>query len=282
MVEWFVFLAVYMIIGVTLLPGVVQFLMHHGVTTENYKSENIPVGMGIFLGIMLIIYLLMIEITLHFFTFIHFVQTFEMQTLYSYIIALIVILFLGWLDDTVGDKEIKGFSGHWKKWKDDNIITTGLLKIWVTGFMASWMVIETFENVLTSILKLAIIVLMTNAMNLLDLRPGRTLKAFFILCTALFISGTLFPSVEYILPVVISALIIFQKDLTAKIMLGDTGANFLGFALGFNISIFAPLWFQMIILILLISVHWIAVRSSITTLIEKHKLLYWLDRWGRT
>jgi UDP-GlcNAc:undecaprenyl-phosphate GlcNAc-1-phosphate transferase len=281
LIEWLVFLVVYLCIGMVMLPGVIRFLIQHGVTAVNYKSENIPVGMGLFLGIMLIIYLLILKAT-DFFMFVTFIKNDEMIIMHSYILTLLVILFLGWLDDTIGDKNIKGFSGHWKRWKDDKIITTGLLKIGVTGLMASWMVIETFENVHISILRLAIIVLMTNAMNLLDLRPGRTLKAFFMLCTAIFIFGTWFHSMEYLLPVLIPALIIFRKDLKAKIMLGDTGANFLGFALGFNLSVFAPVWFQMVILVLLIAVHWIAARKSITTLIENHRILYWLDHWGRT
>lgn len=265
-----------------MLPGVIRFLISHGVTAENYRSENIPTGTGLFLGIMLILYLLLLEVVFHFFTFINFVKILEMETLYSYIIALTIITFVGWLDDTVGDKNIKGFSGHWKKWTNDKKVTTGLLKVWITGFMALWMVVLTFENIQTAALKLTIIVLMTNAMNLLDLRPGRALKVFFILCTTLFIFGTAIQAVEYLLPVLISAFIIFHKDLTAKIMLGDTGANFLGFALGFSISISTPIGYQVVILLLLIAVHWVAAKSSITGLINNHRLLYWLDRWGRT
>jgi UDP-N-acetylmuramyl pentapeptide phosphotransferase/UDP-N-acetylglucosamine-1-phosphate transferase len=64
-------------------------------------------------------------------------------------------------------------------------------------------------------------------------------------------------------------------------MLGDTGANYLGFALGCWLVMFAPEWLQLLSICLLVYLHWYAEKSSITKAIEHNRVLQWIDRLGR-
>jgi UDP-GlcNAc:undecaprenyl-phosphate GlcNAc-1-phosphate transferase len=274
MLEGSLLIVLYIGVGIVLLKGVIQFLLDHGISAENYKSRKIPIGLGLYLWVMLLVYFLMLRIT-------NFGGIGEWTSLYTYIMALTVIVFIGWMDDTIGDKQVKGFSGHWRKWKIEGILTTGLLKAAVTGFMALWLVVEFGYGLIQGTVQFFLILLMTNAINLFDLRPGRSLKVFFLLTAALLIVGSWQQLMIYLFPVVIAAILLFPGDLRAQVMLGDTGANFLGFALGFCTAAASPLWFQMAILGLLIWIHWIAGYKSITVMVENNSVLNWLDRWGR-
>lgn len=269
----------YLMIGHLLLPVVIAFMVNHQVTAPNYEKRLIPIGLGVFLWVMLMIYFVLLR-------GLDLLGIIPMNpNMYVYVIALTSIFIIGWLDDTIGDKQVKGIAGHWRKWKHEGVLTTGLLKAGTTCVLALWIVLELKFSVYIGIAQFLLIVFMTNALNLLDLRPGRSLKGFFLvvlLWTAVtFIFSLKESSFYYLLPVVIGALLLFPLDLQGKIMLGDTGANYLGFALGFSIAVSSPLWFQSMMIILLIWLHYIAAQSSITSKIESSHMLRWLDRMGR-
>ena len=118
----------------------------------------------------------------------------------------------------------------------------------------------------------ALIALSANAINLLDLRPGRAGGVFlllaFPLCFGSLISGL--PGTPLLLFALIPALLVWQRDSRAQVMMGDTGSNLLGATLGLslatppvNISV------RLTALLLLLALHILAERLSLTKLIEQ-------------
>ncbi len=132
------------------------------------------------------------------------------------------------------------------------------------------------------LLAAAVLVLATNVFNLLDLRPGRSIKAFVLLGAGLAIgAGELRPL--WALGLFAGpALVAGAYDLRERAMLGDTGANLLGALAGLWLVLALSGTGQLIALG--------AARSrsplygelrSISALIERTPGLRELDSWGR-
>jgi len=160
-----------------------------------------------------------------------------------------------------------------------------LLKALTIGAASVVLAFESADTLPSGILAATVTALSANAVNLLDLRPGRALKAFFLLflpviyfCLA---EGWGTEARNYMLPVASGAVLLFPGDLRSRWMLGDTGANFLGFALGYWVTRFTPWWYQTGLAVLLTLLHWISERRSLSAMIDRIRWLRWLDRLGR-
>ena len=81
-----------------------------------------------------------------------------------------------------------------------------------------------------------------------------------------------------ILPAVLAY---FYYDLKAKAMMGDAGSNVLGVSIGVFIVTSYSLSVQVFWLVLLVAVHVVAEKFSITKLIEKNFILDYIDKLGR-
>jgi UDP-N-acetylmuramyl pentapeptide phosphotransferase/UDP-N-acetylglucosamine-1-phosphate transferase len=143
---------------------------------------------------------------------------------------------VGFYDDVVGNrpdqKAAKGFAGHLGALRAGKV-TSGLVKIAGVGaasLAASALLARERpgRGVVDVLLGAGVIAGTANLMNLLDLRPGRALKAGALIGTPLSLgrgggvaAGTL--GAGYAL---------LPSDLAEEIMLGDAGANALGALLG--------------------------------------------------
>lgn len=285
LISFFLFLLIFVSLAKLSLPYILKFLLAHGMTAENYKQDIIPVGLGIYLWFLLIAYYMLLQLwsALDWRSPFDLVKTeIDPDHLSTYVLLLTVIFIVGWLDDSLGDKRIKGFRGHWRKWSKERVLTSGFLKAAVTGILAVWAVfIELDSSLGRGAIQVLLLALMTNAMNLLDLRPGRALKGFLACLFLLFVWGKISSFIIYLLPVAAGALFVLPQDLRAHAMLGDTGVNFLGFALGYCIVVSAPWGLQLTLLVLLVLLHWYVEHGSITKVIERNKILRWIDRLGR-
>lgn len=140
--------------------------------------------------------------------------------------------FLGLVDDLLGDAGDRGLRGHLRAAVRGRV-TTGFVKLGggvavalvlagaVDGDRPGWVLLDG-----------ALIALTANLGNLLDRAPGRTLK-WGLLCylPVLVLAGTAAAGVA--LAVVMGAGAgLLVADLREELMLGDTGANALGAALG--------------------------------------------------
>jgi hypothetical protein len=131
------------------------------------------------------------------------------------------------------------------------------------------------------LLAAAVLVLATNALNLLDLRPGRSTKAFVLLGAGLAI-GSANPRPLWALGLFAGpALIAGFYDLRERAMLGDTGANLLGALAGLWLVLTLSGTGQLVALALLAALTVYGELRSISKLVERTPGLRQLDSWGR-
>jgi hypothetical protein len=123
-----------------------------------------------------------------------------------------------------------------------------------------------------SLRKAAVVALAGNALNQLDTRPGRALKAF--LAGAALVRG---PAKSY-LPI---AVLLAPYDLREMTMLGDAGANALGALLGYGSVGKLTARGQFIAIAALAGLTAAGEARSLGSLIERTPVLSRLDRLGR-
>lgn len=189
---------------------------------------------------------------------------------------------LGLLDDLAGDRSTGGFKGHFRRLVKDRRLTTGAIKAIggaIIALSAGWLLVGWSPVML--ILSALAIALTANTANLLDLRPGRSLAAFFLGAVAVIITLAahhILRSGELFYFALAAGAILYPLDSRGKVMLGDTGANSLGATLGLTFALFlSPLW-QVALVALLALFHLWAEKRSLTKLIEETPLLRRIDR----
>jgi hypothetical protein len=131
------------------------------------------------------------------------------------------------------------------------------------------------------LLAVGVLVLATNAFNLLDLRPGRSTKAFVLLGLGLGI-GSGSPRQLWTLGLFAApALVAGLYDLRERAMLGDTGANLLGALAGLWLVLALSGTGQVIALALLAALTVYGELRSISGFVERTPGLRHLDSLGR-
>jgi UDP-GlcNAc:undecaprenyl-phosphate GlcNAc-1-phosphate transferase len=180
---------------------------------------------------------------------------------------------LGLIDDRWGDHSYKGLGGHLRA-AGAGKLTTGLVKA-VGGGLVALGVAWVLRPGPWALLSGALIALCANLANLLDLRPLRTLKLFW--AGSLATSAWAPPFLLFLLGLSIPYAFLEARR---KVMLGDTGSNTLGAALGLSGAWILPLWAQGALVALLVLFHAWAERHSLTAWIEAHPWAKAIDRWG--
>ncbi len=261
---------------------ILRFLTDHGVTENNYRNQRIPSSVGVLIWLTSLAALLLSSLwTIETRSF---AQVVLSEYYKCFFLALTIVFILGWTDDLIGDRRTKGLRGHLRLWLRQGQASTGLLKALGTSLISAWLVVETglWQGGGFGLLPFLIMILYTHALNLFDLRPGRALKVFlFGTLSVILLSIAPLDSFALLAPVVAGALVLLPVDLRGEGMLGDTGANMLGFTLGSVIAFHWPWSYQLMAVIWLTVLALLAERYSLTQLIERIPLLNWLDRLGR-
>lgn len=236
---------------------------------ENYKGNYIPVSVGISWPMTAIIV----------FSFLYIFSFYE-DMYHLFILGIVSISFLGFIDDILGQRDTLGFKGHFTEFFKGRL-TTGGLKALGGGLIAFFLALLFSATWYEVIINTFIIALFTNMLNLLDLRPGRAVKGFlfFLLIIIILAKG----NIDWILisPLLGAVLVYFPQDLKAQIMMGDAGSNVLGLILGFLCVLYLSWYFRLAILIFLILMHIYTEKYSLTKTIENNRLLRIIDNWGR-
>jgi UDP-N-acetylmuramyl pentapeptide phosphotransferase/UDP-N-acetylglucosamine-1-phosphate transferase len=275
-VDW-LWLAAYLLCSFVALYATVGILRRLGITGRNYEGREVANRIGLYLWIALGLFQL--------FPFVHKIE--GISGLYrGYTAALTLVFAAGWLDDAYGTTQAKGLRGHWSYLQRYKRMTSGLWKVLATLTAAIGFVGYAQGFAVSGLFAVLLIGLSTNAMNLFDLRPGRALKAFLLLSAAIVVfalanraAGVVVAA--FMLPIVFGGLLLLPGDVRSRWMLGDTGANFLGFAVGVWVVLFCSSWQQMLFFMSFAALQWYAERHSITSAIERQPLLRWLDQLGR-
>lgn len=250
-------------------PVILKVLIKSNTLSPNYRGEKIPFCMGLLFVFVQAITMLTVFIALKD----------HIEILY-YIISIVFIGLVGFMDDLIGEKNIKGLKGHIISFiKGD--YTTGGIKAG-SGFIISLFVsILISDSILDIIVNIFVIALFTNYSNIFDLRPGRSIKAFIFASVFLLITKNA-NDYDYIIYSFYGILLIyFPKDLKAKAMMGDVGSNVLGITLGIYCALSESLPVKAVYLLILIIIHIIAERYSFSRIIDNNKILKFIDNLGR-
>jgi UDP-N-acetylmuramyl pentapeptide phosphotransferase/UDP-N-acetylglucosamine-1-phosphate transferase len=197
--------------------------------------------------------------------------------------ALAAIGAMGAYDDLAGATATKGLKGHLRALARGDV-TSGALKIAVIGgaglLGAAAVRADVERSVLHpgTLLDGALVAGAANLVNLLDLRPGRALKASLLGAALPFVTSTGGPLAA---PVVGSALAAAPDDLAATAMLGDCGSNALGAAIGLSVVAAAGARVRMLTVASLVALTLASEKVSYSEVIAATPWLRRLDEWGR-
>ena len=200
------------------------------------------------------------------------------------------VALLGFADDVLGGRAQagapsepaapRGWRGHGTAAAGGSL-TTGALK--AVGALALALLVLSGKGYDTGeyLLAVAVLVLATNAFNLLDLRPGRALKVLVLLGAALTLA-TWDSEPARVLGILLGgALAMAPYDLGERGMLGDAGSNLLGALAGFWLVYSLGTAGQAVALAILLVITIYGEFRSISALIERNPLTRGLDSIGR-
>ena len=267
-----------------MIPLFKSMLVNGNVIRPNYKNEMIPVGMGIvFLPMIIINSIILGFVTLNNIWFVsssnYNLNIVWLLCLALYIFSMMAMFFAGALDDLIGNRNVSGLKGHFKSlFKGE--LTTGGFKALFGGFVGLVVSVCISSSIVDIIVNTLIIALSTNLMNLFDLRPGRAIKAYLVIMIPIYITLTGYTKV-FPLPILPNVLAYFNTDLKARGMMGDTGSNVLGISIGVLMALGYGIKVRLAWLVFLILMHLITEKFSLTKIIEKNRVLKFIDNLGR-
>jgi UDP-N-acetylmuramyl pentapeptide phosphotransferase/UDP-N-acetylglucosamine-1-phosphate transferase len=204
-------------------------------------------------------------------------------------IYIIGVCLLGAIDDLLGTPVIegglgrqdpRGVRGHAKATFSGGF-STGAVKAVGSLGLAAFAMGLIVPGDLEYVLAIALVVVTTNLFNLLDLRPGRALKVFFVVAIGLCIGAwTLEP--VWLTGVFLGSLpVLLYYDLGEQGMLGDTGSNAIGAIAGVWMVITLSTTAQLIALAVVVLITLYGEFRSISQLIDRTPVLRFLDHLGR-
>jgi UDP-GlcNAc:undecaprenyl-phosphate GlcNAc-1-phosphate transferase len=189
------------------------------------------------------------------------------------------VAFLGLADDVLADRA-RGWRGHAAVVLGGGF-SSGALKAAGSAGLALYVMAQPGIGTARFVLGAAVLVLATNAFNLLDLRPGRAIKVFVVVGAALTLgSGELDPLWTVGLfagPI----LVVGFYDVRELGLLGDTGSNLVGAVAGAWLVLCLSNLGLMIAVVVLAGMTAYGELHSISELIERTPGLREIDSLGR-
>lgn len=267
--------SLYINLTAALLSAIVMLALYRimpriGWVETNFQGKTIPRSFGL---VILIICPIAFAIRAHY-------DPVKCVHCASWILLLAGYGLLGLLDDSFGDKNVKGLRGHFRSTLLNGQITTGFVKAVGGAGLALWIAHALSpRDTLNMFIAAILIALSANALNLLDLRPGRALSVYLIFSCCLLLWGSVsrHQAPQSLVTLFLPASLLFYLDRKGLVMMGDTGSNLFGAALGLASAEILPVYVQFIIVLLLLGLHILAERISLSRLIEQVPLLRSLD-----
>ncbi len=182
----------------------------------------------------------------------------------------------GAYDDLAGTARVKGLRGHLGALAQGEV-TTGAVKmagIGATGLAAASLL---RRGPLDTLVDGALIAAGANLVNLFDLRPGRAVK-FALLAAAPALAS---PAAPLVGPALGASAALLPEDLAERSMLGDSGANALGAALGAAAVARSSRPVRLALLGGVVGLTLLSERVSFSKVIDGVPMLRRLDGWGR-
>ncbi len=187
---------------------------------------------------------------------------------------------LGLFDDLAGGGRAGGFRGHIGSLLKGRL-TTGSIKA-IGGMAIAFVVGGLWElQLVPAVVDGLVIAMSANLVNLLDLRPGRAVKGFFLAWIPLALMSWADPYLAASAPAAGAAAAWLPADLKERGMLGDSGSNLLGAVVGGGVALQATVSAKLIVLIFLVLLTIVSERWSFSKAISKIPPLRWVDEIGR-
>lgn len=188
---------------------------------------------------------------------------------------------LGLLDDLAGSGlDGRGFKGHLRALAHGRL-TTGGLKLAGGVALAVAVVAPLRGQIGPLVVDALLVALAANLGNLFDRAPGRTTKVALVAAVVLGAATALDEELLGVAVVIGAALALLGGDLGERFMLGDTGANAIGAALGFGVVIATSLDVRIVVMVVLLALNVLSEVASFSSLIERVAPLRAFDRLGR-
>jgi len=251
-----------------LLPILLTLIERAQIVRPNYRGDLIPVCAG-----------LIFFLVSFFIAGVYYYHFQDEKSTFIFLLTVVIFSGLGFLDDTWGSREISGLTGH-ARFLLQGRLSTGALKalggivcaVLLSFWLGPWYLIPV--NTLA-------IALSANAVNLLDLRPGRAGKGFLLLAVIFLWVGWGQEKILLLVGFLGCLLGYLRTDLQAKAMMGDTGSNPAGAVLGVSAVWALKEPYLIVYLVFLIFIHLLAEKFSLTGIIARNRILNYLDRLGR-
>jgi UDP-GlcNAc:undecaprenyl-phosphate GlcNAc-1-phosphate transferase len=206
--------------ALVLAPALRRTLDEEGMVRENFRGTSLPFPFGVLIAAAAVVALVVVapldQVT---------DGDVLMPELGLVALYTLGVAFLGLADDALSGAS-RGWRGHGGAVLQGRV-STGALKA-VGSLGLALLVLRGRDDYLLSVV---VLVLATNLFNLLDLRPGRAVKAFVLLGVGLTLGAwdadPLWAVGLFAAPVLVAG----AYDVRERAMLGDTGSNLIG-ALG--------------------------------------------------
>jgi UDP-GlcNAc:undecaprenyl-phosphate GlcNAc-1-phosphate transferase len=242
-----------------LLPPLVRLLAERGALAANHRGHRIPVGAGLAPALATALVGLAAGGSAG----------------PSFAAGVLGFALVGLVDDLLGDRTTGGLRGHLGALLAGRL-TTGAVKALVGFGVAAAVALAAGGGILRVAVATLVMALAANAVNLFDLRPGRALKVVLLVGLVAFVAAPAAVTAD-LLGAAAGA---WPEDVAGRAMLGDVGANALGFGLGFALARL-PSQGAVVALLALVALHAYTERSSLSQAIERVAWLRYLDRLGR-
>jgi UDP-N-acetylmuramyl pentapeptide phosphotransferase/UDP-N-acetylglucosamine-1-phosphate transferase len=193
---------------------------------------------------------------------------------------------LGLLDDLAIDRDTSGYAGHLRALRRGRL-SAGSLKM-LAGPAIALVVVQPVsgQSLLWLLVDGAVVALAANTANLLDRAPGRVTKVAVagfaaLTASALVSTGGRVPSLLGAGVALGAVLALLVPELREELMLGDTGANALGAAIGLGVVLTQSPTSTAFVAAVLLAMNLLSEWVSFSEVIERVGPLRALDHLGR-
>jgi hypothetical protein len=266
-------------VGLAVVPAGVRGLLDARLVRENYRGRALAFPLGAVLATAALVTLAPLAILN---------DRADLDLLdpglRRWIPYLLGMAFLGFLDDSLGQGDAegtpRGWRGHARALREGRL-STGAIKAIGALALAAYVVSGRGLESWRYLADVALLILATNAFNLLDLRPGRAEKGLALLGAGLCLGAWTLAPLEllgiFAGPVAVGAWFTLRE----RAMLGDTGSNLVG-AIG-GVWLLATLGEdgRLIALAAVAALTIFGELRSISKTVESVPPLRWLDSLGR-
>lgn len=272
-------LAVSFAVALAIVPAGIRALREAGLTRPNYRRRELAFPLGAVLVAASLVALAPLAV-LDDRADIDLLDP-ELRRWFAYAIG---VAFLGLFDDAIGRGHSAGAPRGWRghaRAVARGELSTGAIKAVGALALAAYATSGLGRQSFGYLTDLALLLLATNFINLVDLRPGRAEKTLLLLGAGLCLGYWTLAPLELLGLFVGPVLVGMWFSLREEAMLGDTGSNLIGALAGIWLLVTLPDTGRVIALVVLVLLTIYGEFRSISATIDRVPPLKSLDSLGR-